>query len=326
MKKLLLVALLLTISLTLWALPASANQTEQEQPRISVRFLPTNFRRLCVGDTLTLNIWTHWEPNPDAVPPLAPLEPNPSDPPADNSPASPGLSIKAQLGKVTPGIIDGVFLTGDHYFQINYEAVNPGTETVEVVLYGDLASGTRTFEVLDHCDYEMHHLGVYAMRMADGDLYMTDDAVFTSEGQFSVDRTSQEYIELSGSGNRSMVRIINFTSTEYVCDDIPRTLTGSAPIEISGTMSPPPLASISPFFDFSPIIIPVESLELYCHDKEGGDGFGSPLQPHVLDGLAEEETPMLFSIDGGSITIHKSVPASPGATVFYTATIHVQGK
>lgn len=326
MKKLLLITALLTMMLSLLASPASGNHVEQAQPRIAVRFLPTNFRRLCVGDTLTLNIWTHWEQNPDAEPPLAPLEPNPSDPPANDAPASPGLSITAQLGTVTPGIIDGVFLTGDHYFQVNYEAVNPGTETVEVVLYGDLASGTRTFEVLDHCDYEMHHIGVYTMRMADDDLYMTDDAVFTSEGEFSVNRTSGEYIELSGSGNRSMVRTINFTSTEYVCDDIPRTLTGSASIDISGTMSLPPLASISPFFDFSPIIIPVESLEIYCHDNDGGDGFGSPLQPHVIDGKVEEDTPMLFPIDGGSITINKSVPASPGATVFYTTTIHVQGK
>lgn len=288
--------------------------------------MPTMFRRLCVGDTLTLNIWTHWEPNPDPEPPLAPLTPlDPNQPaPTDNEPPAPGLSLNARLGSVSPNTVDVPVGLGDHYFQVTYTAENPGTETVEAVLYGSLASATRSFDVLDHCDYDLKILGVYSMYVADDAGIMTDDAVFTTTGDFSVNRTSTEVIELTGSGNRDMIRVLNLVSTEYTCDNFPRTLTGQGPLKIGGTRSLPPLAAIMPTLDFTPIVIPVEELEIYCHD-ESGDGYGSPLIPHTLDSKVEEDLTLLFSVTGGSMTVNKSYPISNGY-MNYTTTLIVTGK
>lgn len=328
MKKAILLTAILTVVLAALVTPAQARPLIQEPARIFVRFMPTMFRRLCVGDTLTLNIWTHWEPNPDPEPPLAPLDPvdpNQPAPTADNEPPAPGLRLTARLGSVSPNTVDTAIGLGDHYYQVTYTAENPGTETVEAVLYGDLATGTKTFEVLDNCEYELLHMGVYAMSSVDDGMTITDDAVFTSRGSFSVDRTSGDVIELKGTGTRDMVRILNGTFTEFTCLDLPRTLTGSGGLTIEGTRSLPPLASITPSLDFEPIIIPVEQLELYCYDEDGDEGYGSPLISHVLDSNVEENTPLLFSPTGGSISVNKSYP-NPLGYMTYSFTIVVTGK
>lgn len=327
MKKFLLIALIMTVAFAAWTSPAAAKPVEQNAPRIAVRFLPTMFRRLCVGDTLTLNIWTHWEPKKDEdLPGLGPLEPvNPDQANPDTGEAAPGLSIRAQLGTVTPDRIDSGVGIGDHYFQVTYTAVNPGTETVEAILYGDLAVGTKTFQVLDHCDYELKNIGVYSMLTNDGDMMITDDAVFLSTGEFSVDRTSQDIIQLTGSGNRTMDRVFNAVSSEFTCENLPRYIQKEAPFEISGTLALPPLGSLLPVLDFSPIIIPVEEMEIYCHDNDGGDGFGSPLISQILESKVEEDATLLFPLTGGTMLIQKSY-ANPLGYTYYTSTISVTGK
>jgi len=323
MKKAALLAVVLTMMVTLSVSPAAAQPAPQAVPRIFVRFMPTNMRRLCVGDTLTLNVWTHFEPNPEPQEPLAPLEPLVPGQPPDDEPAAPGLSLSAQLGSLSPAARDLPVVLGDHYYPFVYTAENPGTETVEAVFFGDLASATRTFEVLDHCDYAFKHLGTYHMDHAEADGYITDDAVFTTTGDFTVDRTAgQGAVKLSGSGTRKMIRVIDLFTVGETCADIPRHITGSAPLEIGGTRTLPPDALLRLTLDFAEIVIPVASLEFYCTDENGNEGFGSPLVPHVLDSMIEENMPLTFPVTGGS---ESEVWTIEEPHVVYTTTIIVKG-
>ena len=147
----------------LLALPAILPPARAGSPTaagtITVRFMPSLFKRLCVGDTLNLTLWTHWveppgEPGVEPLAPLTPLTPGDAGQTGSSAPPDPGLRISANLGSVSPGTFADVY-TGDHYFQITYTAQKAGTETLTAVVYGDLAQATKSFEILDGCELHL---------------------------------------------------------------------------------------------------------------------------------------------------------------------------
>jgi hypothetical protein len=250
--------------------------------------------------------------------PLEPLTPGQPGEPGSSAPPDPGLRITASLGSVTPSVIEDVY-TGDHYFQITYTAQKSGTETLTAVVYGDLAQAHKTFEILDGCDYQFRHLGIYTARFNYEDLQATDDAWFTSRGEFSIDRTSPGRIGLSGSGSRSMIRISDAVFPDETCD-LPRRQSGSAPFKIGGTKLQPS-GEVQLKLEFSPITLP--PLEIHCVDSYGNEGGGSSLIPQSLGGKVDEEQDLTFPAEGGGIAIGQSFPGGPGATIMYQATYTV---
>ena len=164
-------------------------------------------------------------------------------------------------------------------------------------------------------NYTFRHLGIYTSRFNSGGVQATDDAWFTSSGEFSVDRTSPGKIGLSGSGSRSMIRIYDAVIADLTCD-LPRRESGAAPFKIGGTKLQPS-GEVQLKLDFSHIVLPV--FEVYCTDAQGNPSGGSSVIPQELGGKVDEAQDLTFPAGGGGIATGQSFQGPPGSTMLYQA-------
>lgn len=108
----------------------------QDSFSLSINFLPSSVRRLCVGDSAVFRFAASIQD----LGPLAPLVPT-------------QISVTTTQGSAKPVVFQMYGTYG--VFQFQYTAENAGDETITVQAVDHSGSASKSFKVLEGCDYEV---------------------------------------------------------------------------------------------------------------------------------------------------------------------------
>lgn len=177
-------------------------------------------KKICVGDTITLHgaaSAEYYDDNP--TPPLAWLQVT-------------HVSASAQLGQVTPGELEQ--LNDGFYFDLTYKAVQPGSETIRLVVNNGVAATQETFEVEEKCDYDAFITSVMHLTADLDDMRFESITHVTGTGQMKRDRQGSHFYQ--GDGKWHLEEIV--LSKPPICVEYySPPLIVSGPFELDGRLS-----------------------------------------------------------------------------------------
>jgi len=175
-------ACLLVLSLML-AQPAQQTVTAETQVVGDVNILSVLPRRICVGDTITLNGAASITNLEEIPPPLAWL-------PVTT------VRAKAKLGRISPDKI--IQYNDGFYFDVTYKATAPGMETITLTVNDTVAVTEERFEVAEKCDYDAFLTTVMNFSVDLGDEIFRSVTHITGMGTMKRDRGGSEFYQGEG--------------------------------------------------------------------------------------------------------------------------------
>lgn len=176
--------LALALLLALLFLPIASSQPAQaQQPDVTGGVLVHTVipRKVCVGDTLTLNGAASATYLGNSPIPWLPVT---------------RVNIYADLGVVSPEQIQQ--FNDGFYFSFTYKATQPGTETIRLTVNGNVASTMERFEVEEKCDYDAFYTSVMHLTMDLGDEIFKSIAHVNGTGTMKRDREGSEFYQGEG--------------------------------------------------------------------------------------------------------------------------------
>jgi hypothetical protein len=175
-------AFLLMLSLLLALMP---QQPAAAQPQVvgGVNILSVLPKKICVGDTITLNGAASITNLEEIPPPLAWL------------PVT-VVRAKAKLGRVSPDEI--VQYNDGFYFDMTYKATTPGMETITLTVNDTVAVTEERFEVTEKCDYDAFLTEVMYFSADLGDELFRSITHVTGMGTMKRDREGTEFYQGEG--------------------------------------------------------------------------------------------------------------------------------
>lgn len=254
-----LLALLLALALTLGPL-AQSPAAAQYQVTGGVNILSVPPRRVCVGDTFTLKAAASTDYPPihtsSGASPLAPLKVT-------------TVQANAELGRVTPELTSQY--NDGFYLDLTYRAVEPGTETITLVLNNGLATYQERFQVEEQCDFDAFLMEVIHLSFDTGDEQFRSLTHVTGTGTMKRDREGSQFYQ--GDGTWHLEETV--LSKPSICVEyyIPPLIT-SGPFELDGRLSDEG-EEVDVILSFLPRQgEPVYYGKSICVDENGETGYG----------------------------------------------------
>lgn len=175
-------ALLLMLSLLLGSTPPQKVGAETEETG-GVTILSVLPKKICVGDTITINGGASVTPVEEMPPPLAWL-------------AVTRVQAKAKIGQISPDEI--VQYNDGFYFNLTYKATQPGMETITLTVNGGVATTQERFEVEEKCDYDAFLISVMHFSADIDDWRFESITHVTGTGTMKRDREGSEFYQGDG--------------------------------------------------------------------------------------------------------------------------------
>lgn len=174
--------LLLSLALLLGSLP---QQSASAQPEITGGVLIHTVvpKKICVGDTITIEGGASITSMDDPTPPLAWL-------PVTR------VKIQAQLGQVSPQEITQY--NDGFYFSFTYTAQSPGTETITLTVNEGVATTQERFQVEEQCDYDAFLTTVMHFQTQLDDEFFESLTHVTGTGTMRRDRQGSQFYQGDG--------------------------------------------------------------------------------------------------------------------------------
>jgi hypothetical protein len=258
----------------------------------AVHFLPSNFPRLCVGDSHSYAFMVKF---------IEPEEYEPVEYDENGLPLPvPLIGYTARVSATNGTVSPAEFNMGSpyHVFRFDYTAQSEGTEVLQVTIEGGASgSATKTLQIAGSCRYDLRFFA-RERYTEEGAGY---EAVFKGRGYFFLNRTIARSAKLVGDGSHNVSLGIWAEAPEvFTCSMVPLRTGGS--FIIDGELhSAYDFMSVN--LDFESVPLP-DSMRFDCQALGLGTvTFNFPIGQQTADGKSLNMKGLTFPLSGGVETI-----------------------
>jgi hypothetical protein len=283
-----LVVLFLSLA-SLKPVPAvSAAPEALAESNYAVHFLPSNFPRLCVGDSHSYAFMVKF---------IEPEEYEPVEYDENGLPLPvPLIGYTARVSATNGTVSPSEFYMGSpyHVFRFTYTAQSEGTEVLQVTIEGGAAgSAAKTLQIAGSCSYNLRFFARERYTEEVGGY----EAVFNGRGSFGLNRTIARAATLVGDGSHTVsLGMWADAPGAFSCNMVPLRTGGS--FNIDGNLhSAYDFMSVN--LDFASVPLP-DSMRFDCQALGMGTvTFNFPIGQQTADGNSLNMTGLTFPISGG---------------------------